>query len=42
MRIYDDEDVFVFLKSRDQKLTLDDLVELREQSIIEEAEEPEP
>ena len=31
-----------FLKSHDQEVTLDDLVEIRKQSAFDEAEEPEP
>ena len=31
-----------FLNSHDQEVTLDDLVEIRKQSALDEAEEPEP
>ena len=36
------EDVFELLNPDDQKLTLYDLLEIRKQSVIEEAEEPKP
>jgi hypothetical protein len=42
IRTYDAEDIFELLTFRDQELTLDDLVEIRKQSALEGAEEPEP
>jgi Zn-dependent M16 (insulinase) family peptidase len=42
IRRYDAEDIFELLKSRDQELTLDDLVEIRKQSALVEAAGPEP
>jgi predicted restriction endonuclease len=39
---YDAEDVSELLNSNDEKLTLDNLVEIWRQSTLEEAEEPQP
>jgi hypothetical protein len=38
----DAENVFELQNADDQKLTVDDLVDIRKQSAVEEAEEPEP
>ena len=40
--MYDAEDILELLKSHDQQLTIDDLVEIQQQSVLEEAEEAEP
>jgi cysteine synthase len=42
IRAYGAEDVFELLNYHDQELTLGHLVEIRKQSAVEEAEEPEP
>jgi hypothetical protein len=42
IRTYGAEDVFELLNSHDKEHTLDSLVEIRKQSDLEEAEEPEP
>ena len=42
IRTSDAEDVFEQLNYRDQEITLEDLVKIRKQSGLQEAEEPEP